>query len=172
LTTSNAIYLKSAKGAEAIATRQHGLTPKLRSLLILIDGKRSVAELTRLAGMLGDVEQLLSQLLEQGCIDTAAGVPLSSGQTQPSGAAGTLGAAAGGSTPAVSLPEAQRFAVRRLTDILGPSAESLCLRIEAARTAQEFTAILGRAEAVVRDFRGADVAARFASDMQARWPRP
>ena len=43
----NVVYHKSAKGAEAIATRQHGLSPKLRSMLILIDGKRTDGRLLK-----------------------------------------------------------------------------------------------------------------------------
>lgn len=48
-----------AKGAEAIATRQHGLGPRQRSLLILIDGKKNFEDLAKLSAMLGDTAQLL-----------------------------------------------------------------------------------------------------------------
>ena len=51
---THAIYQKSGKGAQAISTRQHGLTPKQRSMLILVDGKRSFEELAKLAAMLGE----------------------------------------------------------------------------------------------------------------------
>ena len=52
---THAIYQKSGKGAQAISTRQHGLTPKQRSMLILVDGKRSFEELAKLAAMLGEL---------------------------------------------------------------------------------------------------------------------
>jgi len=158
----DAIYRKSAKGTEAITNRQHGLTPKLRSTLILVDGKRRFEEIARLSAMLGDTEQLLDQLLADGFIEEAvAAAPA------PAPAA----AAAAAPQPALSLPEAQRFAVRRLTDILGPTAEELCLRIESARNAQEFVATLARAETFVREFRGQEVAAAFAAEMQSHRPR-
>ena len=38
-----AIYHKTPKGTEAIANRQSGLAPRLRSLLIMVDGKRSLS---------------------------------------------------------------------------------------------------------------------------------
>lgn len=159
----DAIYQKSAKGIEAMGTRQHGLAPKLRSTLILVDGKRSFQELAKLSATLGDPEQLVTQLAADGFIEEAAGavaVP------SPSPAA-----AAAPGAPALSLPEAQRFAVRRLTDLLGPTSEELCLRIESSRTAQEFQAAITRAENFVREFRGPDTAAAFAADMQSRRPR-
>ena len=155
----DAIYRKSAKGTEAITNRQHGLTPKLRSTLILVDGKRRFEEIARLSAMLGDTEQLLAQLLSDGFIEEAAA------------AAPAATPAAAAPQPASSLPEAQRFAVRRLTDILGPTAEELCLRIESARNAQEFLSTIARAENFVREFRGQDAAAAFAAEMHSHRPR-
>lgn len=157
------IYQKSAKGIEAMATRQHGLPPRLRSTLILVDGKRSFQELANLAATFGDAEQLLSQLSADGFIEEASGavaVP------SPSPAPTATPAA-----PALSLPEAQRFAVRRLTDLVGPTSEELCLRIEACRNAQEFLAAVSRAESLVRQFRGPETAAAFAAEMQSHRPR-
>lgn len=159
----NAIYHKSAKGLEAISTRQHGLAPKLRSTLILIDGKRGFDEIARLSAMFGDTEQLLGQLLADGFIEPvaaaapAAAVPAPAPATTPA--------------PALSLAEAQRFAVRRLTDVLGPTSEELCLRIESARNVPDFLAAVARAESIVRSFRGAETAATFAAEMQSHRPR-
>lgn len=72
----NLIYHKAAKGAEAIATRQHGLSPKLRSMLILIDGKRTFDDLARLSQMLGDTDELLGQLLDEGFIEPGGAAPV------------------------------------------------------------------------------------------------
>lgn len=162
----NQVYRKSAKGSEAIATRQHGLGPKQRSMLILVDGKRKPDELARLSQAPGDAESTLQFLLEQGFIEetgpppTAAEAPLAS--------AAPVAAAERG--PAVSLVEAQRFASRRLLDVLGPTAENLCMRIEATRTAHDFEAVLAGAQNLVRDLRGSGVAERFAADMSGHWP--
>lgn len=160
------VYHKSAKGSEAIATRQHGLSPKLRSTLILIDGKRRVEELGQLAATFGDIEQLLGQLLEQGFIEPVADPPVpaasaSSGNSRNAGPAAKRG---------ISLGEAQRYASRRLFDILGPSSEPACLRIEAARNAQDFEAAIKLAEVMVNDVRSGRVAADFAAEMQEHMP--
>lgn len=161
----NRVYHKSAKGTEAIATRQHGLGPKLRSMLILIDGKRGFDELVRLSHMLGDTEELLGQLLEQGFIEPIAGpapAPAASGSTS---APAPLAAAA-----PISLIDAQRFVSRRLTDLLGPNAEELCLRIEAARNVHDFQVAVSRAEGILRQYKSAHTAAEFAADVQAHMP--
>lgn len=162
----NVVYHKSAKGSEAIATRQHGaLTPKQRSMLILIDGKRSFDELVRLSGMGGDTEQLLEQLLEQGLIEPGAVIAPA---PAPTSAPAPLAAASG--KQAGTLAEAQRFVVRRLTDLLGPNAEELCLRIEATRNAHDLHVAVARAEGILRQYVSAHVAAEFMADAQAHMP--
>lgn len=158
------IYHKSAKGAEAIATRQHGLAPKLRSMLILVDGKRGFDELARLSQALGEPEQLFDYLLEQGFIEESA----TPAQAAPASRPAALAPAAGGTT--VSLQEAQRFAVRRLTDLLGPNAQTVCLRIEAARNSQDYHAAVARAEDMVREVRGTNAAIDFAAVLEAHKP--
>jgi hypothetical protein len=68
----HSVFQKSEKGSQAIAKRDHALAPKLRSMLILVDGKRSMEELAKLSVALGDTQQLLAQPLEQGYIEDAA----------------------------------------------------------------------------------------------------
>jgi len=153
---ASVIYQKSAKGSQAIATRDHALTPKMRSMLILVDGKRQFEELVKLSSMLGDAQQLLNELLEAGYIEPSTHVaPAPVAAAQPTG---------------LPLAECQRFAVRRLTDILGPTAEDLCMRIEDTRNAHDFLQAVKKAEAVLRDVKGAELADTFAHDMQAHRP--
>ncbi len=165
----NLVYHKSTKGTEAIATRQHGLGPKLRSMLILVDGKRGFDELARIAQMLGDTEALLGQLLDEGLHRTRArcGRACGPARCQPGTATAPTPLAA---APAISLKEAQRFVARRLTDLLGPNAEELCLRIEAARNVHDFEVAVGRAEGILRQYKSAQTAAEFAAEVQAHMP--
>lgn len=157
---TSVIYQKSAKGSQAIATRDHALAPKMRSLLILVDGKRSFEELVKLSGLAADADPLLSQLLDQGYIEasaqaaspvhTSAPAPL-----QPTG---------------VPLAEAKRFAVRRLTDLLGPTADSFCMKIESAKNAHDFMVVVKDAEILVRDMKGAQMASNFRQDIDSHRP--
>lgn len=65
------IFAKSAVGVQEIQTRSVGLQPLQRRLLILVDGKRNLAELSALVpGQ--DVAALLEQLISKSCIEAAA----------------------------------------------------------------------------------------------------
>lgn len=151
-------YRKSGAGSEALAQRHPSLTPRLRSLLILVDGKRSCGELGTLGQSLGDTSQLLEQLLDLGFIEAH-------GQ-----AAAAKPAATEDKPPRVPLAQAQRHAVRKLTDLLGPAAEELCMRIESTRSAQEFGAAIAKAESMLRQFSGAAQAEQFATEMASQRP--
>ncbi|QJW84767.1 hypothetical protein HK414_17215 [Ramlibacter terrae] len=169
-----AIYHKSAKGAEAIATRNAALSPKQRSMLILINGKRPISELAALGQGLGEPEHLIEQLADDGFIETAS--PTANAPTEPAPlmpASGPERSAGPPSRPplgptelAVPLPQAKRFAVRRLNDMLGPTAQDMCIRIEAARTPQEFRAAIRRTETILREVVGPQLAQQFTSDVE------
>lgn len=62
------IYDKTEKGREEIATRHYQLPSRMRSLLVLIDGKKSDAELIHKISGLGLNLQNLQELLDQGFI--------------------------------------------------------------------------------------------------------
>ncbi|HSI55474.1 MAG: hypothetical protein ACAH21_03430 [Ramlibacter sp.] len=165
----NLVYRKSAKGTEAIATRQHGqgLAPKQRSLLIMVDGKRTGEELERVAQALGDPAEMLGQLLDAGYMEPtgAAGAPQA-----PAGHPASAPAPLAGAAPTMTLAEAKRFASRRLTDLLGPNAEDLCLRIEAARNVHDFQVAVSKAEGMLRQFVSAGTAAAFAAEIHSHMP--
>ena len=161
----NAVYRKSAQGAAALATRDPVLSMRMRSLLILVDGKRSADELARLSPSAEEVQQLFVHMLELGMIEP---VPPPPGATAAS--AEVSQSAAPAPARIVTLQEAQRAAVRGLTNMLGPTADDLCMRIESARTAQDLQAAIKRAELAIRTARGTQAAAAFMADMQARRP--
>ena len=66
------IYSKSEKGQLEIDTRSYGLSPALRRILILVDGKSSLEELS--AKMMQDVTESLQQLAEAGFIESGSSV--------------------------------------------------------------------------------------------------
>lgn len=192
----SATYHKSGKGAEALATRHHGgLTPRQRSMLILVDGRRSYAELARLARMLGDPEQLMAQLEAQGYIEPGparAGppsgpaplfdsdaldatwgylsgpVPLdgeSPAQAEPAPAPPDSSPAPLAPPAAVPFDKARELAVAKLKDLLGPEAEDLCERLDAATTPHEFRVAVRRTETVLRAVVGPELAAQFMGEV-------
>lgn len=61
-------YQKTDKGREEIATRKYGLSLRLRSILLLVDGKKSGADLITTYPGLGLTDVLLLELERQGYI--------------------------------------------------------------------------------------------------------
>lgn len=70
-----AIPQKTEKGLQEIETRQHKLSGRLRAVLFMIDGQRSVAQLLEQAGSLADqLEGQLTELANQGFISAEVAV--------------------------------------------------------------------------------------------------
>ena len=62
------VFDKTDKGREEIATRKYKVAPRLRTLLVMIDGRRPLAELMRNFAALGVTEDAFTDLLEQDLI--------------------------------------------------------------------------------------------------------
>lgn len=163
------VYRKSAKGQNEIETRANRLAPRLRTALILVDGRRSDADLRALVQ--AEPDATLLALLEAGYIEvvstqlspppTAPLAPAPAAALAPA-SAGPVAAAAVAMSPA-ALAERRRLAVRHLTDQIGPAAETAALRIEKARSGDELRLALEHGHRVLQAARGSAVAAQFAA---------
>ena len=134
---------KTTKGLEEIETRKHKLDPKLRPILISVNGKLKAGELTSQFAQLGDARPLLDELLKQGFVRAAAG-----------------GAAAAGADPA-KLKRAVSEATRFLSEALGPGADSLNQKIEAVKTLDDLNAHLDSRRDALEMVLGKPKAAQF-----------
>lgn len=63
-----AVFAKTDKGREEISRRSYGLPPRLRALLVMIDGQTSAIEHRDKCKGLGDVIAMLATLSAQGFI--------------------------------------------------------------------------------------------------------
>ena len=172
-------FIKTPKGVEAIATRSRDLPMRLRPLLILIDGKRNLAELQAMAHQFGDVKQMVEQLVQEGFAQplNPAGALAPADQANIPAPPGPGASAAAPVPPPsaaahgpVTLGQAKQTASRTLLNLLGPTAESLCLRIETARTRADFIEAVKRAYAMLRELRGVEVANQFGAIVEANLP--
>lgn len=68
------VFGKTALGQQEIQSRALNLSPLVRRVLVLVDGKRSGAELSVFLVGKGDIDVVLGQLLECGCIEVVATV--------------------------------------------------------------------------------------------------
>ena len=119
---------KTTKGVEEIETRKHKLDAKLRPILIAVNGKLKAAELAGQFASLGDASALLDDLLKQGFVRPAAGTPAP--------------AAGGGAADPAKLKKAISEAARFISEALGPGADDLNMKIEAAKSLDELNAFL------------------------------
>ncbi len=150
-------FRKTAKGQAEIETRAHRLSPRLRALLIMVDGKRDLAALEAL--MPQQAEAALAELMSQGFIETngEAAAAASSPTTAPAPAAPPP------PTPAADFEKLRREAVRALNDIAGPAAETVAMRMEKARNAEELRPLIVQAAQTVANMRGRAAAEAYAA---------
>lgn len=151
------IYAKTADGLHEIETRERRLTPRLRSALIMVDGKRSDTELGKLVQQ---ADEALKALLEQGLIEAvASSSPKAAREEGPASVPGP--SSQPGGTAVLDLATTRREAVRAIHDLLGPEAEMLALKIERANDELALRAALERAVAYIANARGGGAAAQF-----------
>ncbi|RSZ55523.1 hypothetical protein HF313_04315 [Massilia atriviolacea] len=67
------VYDKTDKGREEISTRKHQLASRLRTLLVMIDGRHSLDDLLRNFAGVGVTEDSVKELLHEGYIYLASG---------------------------------------------------------------------------------------------------
>ncbi len=177
------IFHKTTLGYEEIANRSHGLTARLRRCLILIDGKRSVADLMGL--LQGEALSTLIQTLEiegyielvgtstSGSHDTKlvanqANISLKMNTTlQDNVRSGFYNSlplfkdSNGQLRQSLTFKERQLRASRVINELLGPNAEGIALKIESCKDDATLETVLKMAAAFIADTVNAVAAKRF-----------
>lgn len=154
------LHRKTSKGQAEIDTRVHRLTPRLRGLLILVDGKRDHAALATLVPQ--QCEALLAELEGGGFIEAIAEAPpvvrpmapVPAPAPVPAATPAQAAASVMATASAASFETLRRDAVRALNDELGPAADGLAVRMERTRSFEELRPLLGLAAQLVAGQRG------------------
>lgn len=151
------IYDKTEKGQEEIQTRKHHLASRLRSLLVLVDGKTNDDSLLKKVAGLGLTGENLAELLTNGFITaktaqnsaqaSATAAAPASPITQPSPAA-TAPAAALAPAAAAVLPEGEtlyqalyNFYTSTIKANLGLRGYAMQLKVERCSGVEDFKAL-------------------------------
>jgi hypothetical protein len=159
------VYAKTAKGVAEVNTRSGAVPLTARRVLIMIDGKRTVAELAPLAKP-GEVATIITQLETQGLVYPAhAGTPTTPPAAAPPAEGGDE---AGEDRLVASFDTIKRRAARELSDRLGPDAEVMAVRIEHARTPDDLRQRLHEAERLVAGMLGDAQAQEFVRALRRR----
>ncbi len=167
------VFVKTDQGRDALTSRPAGLGPRLRSLLIMVDGKRSVGELDRMLGSDGAAAPLLEQLAAEGWIEGTAPVaaPVASAAVaSPPTLAEGPATLPPPTADALPFPEARRLVVRFINDQLGPMGEPLAIKVEGCKSGAELLAMLPRIRDGLRNFKNAATVARFDQEIAPRLP--
>ena len=147
-------------------------------MLIMIDGKRTVDDLSILAKP-GEIESAIASLESGGLIQRvsyqgAIDVPTINGRDSDTGFSSAFGgpSTSGGlderDPSPITFEEVKRRAVRGLHDRLGPEADSLAMRIESCRTIEEFRYRVREAERLISTALGASAAQDYLKALRAR----
>lgn len=144
---TTAIFDKTDKGREEIATRSHHLAPRLRTLLVLIDGKQGIDGLLKKVAGLGLDEHNIAELLEAGFIQE-----LAQAGTEQAAAPAPVPTTNNGAEPDSSavpiLPEGENqfeaiyhFYNETIKNTIGLRGYGLQLKVEKASSIEDFRAL-------------------------------
>ena len=126
-----AVFAKTPQGQDEITRRAGGLTPRVRRVLILIDGKRSQDEL-RVMAQCEDLPQVLQDLQTQGYVATIGQQAQSVAMREPHFDTQIFRVLPASPEP-LQQQQARNFMINTLKTFVGTvGTSSLLLRIEAA----------------------------------------
>lgn len=124
-----AVYKKTQKGLEEMA-RRTVLGLRERTLLVMVDGKTTAADLLSRAQHMPDPQGLLAKLIEGGFIaaESVTAAPTAAAPAQP---------AAVSAQDRLIMQNVMRYAERFLDQVLGPDADALAAAIDKSKTLPE-----------------------------------
>jgi hypothetical protein len=161
------VFAKTPKGVAEVSSRSGAVSLAARRVLIMIDGKRTVADLAPLART-GEIGGIIEHLEAQGLVHpahaSATSPAASPAPPPPADSAEELGE----DRLTTSFESVKRRAVRELSDRLGPDAEVMAVRIEHCRNTEELRQRLHEAERLVAGMLGDAQAQDFLRALRRR----
>lgn len=143
---STTVYAKTDLGHEEINTRVRRVPARMRTMLIMVDGRRSVGELLLNHPTPDEARGYLESLFEGGFISAREAVP-----------------PAPAPTPANTqhLTEAKQLITRLLLDFMGPEADYITMRIEKISSRDELRTEVEKLGSMLERSVGSAPATRF-----------
>lgn len=164
------IYDKTEKGREEITTRKYQLASRLRTLLVMIDGKQTATEIMKKVAALGLTEQNLQELLEQDFIIEIAlqadappnaiesPSPASNSEAAPLAAAKLPESATPAMTDAERFQALYNFYNETIKSAIGLRGYGLQLKVERAGNIDDFRALRQAYVEAVQKAKGPEMA--------------
>ena len=136
-------YARTEKGAAEVAQRSQAIPARARSLLLMIDGKSTGAQLLEKLAAFPNSGELLQLLETEGYIGpldgAASGVapPLAPAPVAAGAVPAPPQAASPGTGSGAGVGAAKRFMIRSLHEVFGPDADSLTAKVDLAQTPED-----------------------------------
>jgi len=154
------VFEKTERGQREIAQPGGELQPRLRRILIMIDGAKQIGDLAPMTRP-GEIEVIVETLLRGGYIVASGGepaaVPFQPAEEEPEAPAPAPASAA----PAVDFEETRRRAMRQVQDMLGPNGDPLAIEIERCKTPAHLRELIGKSLRIIAQARGPARAVEF-----------
>jgi hypothetical protein len=150
-------YNKTDKGREEIAARTYGLQSRMRTLLVMIDGRHPMEELLPKVMGLGLDASAVAELLAQGFIEEGEAPP-------PPQAAPVVPTE---QELAAQYQQARDFYARTIEPTLGLRGQVLQTKLEAAQTLEDLKAMRITFFEMVNRIRGRPVALALKKELDA-----
>jgi hypothetical protein len=163
----NSVFRKTTVGSASFANTSMGLNQSQRGLLIMIDGKRTMTDLRKLAAVFGDCDALVKQILEMGMIEP---VPEATPQQKSATGESASASALAEMTSQSQLSTARSAAAKYVADTIGPLGDELGIAIERSKTPAELTRAIDTAAIVIENLKGAASAKKLQTLFSARLP--
>lgn len=137
---STTVFVKTALGQEEMTSRSRSLPARVRTMLIMVDGRRSVAELLNISPAPAEAEAHLANLIEGGFIAPAVVA-----------ASAPAPAVAPAPAPVAELKEAKRVISAALMDAMGPDADFFTGRVDDATSKADLVQEAERLRKMIND---------------------
>ncbi len=154
------ILRKTEAGLVAIKQNDRSFPMKARSLLIMVDGVKTLQDLSRFSPDPNSAIDSANVLINAGFVDLVMTTPTLSQSAKPLAQITAQPQSSQGTAP-VDLKTSIRKVTRALQDMMGPSADNLCMQVEKCKNIQELTAKIYQLEPVVASMRSAQKAKEF-----------
>ncbi len=148
-------YRKTPKGFAEVETRAHRLTPRIRNVLILLDGVRTLDSLRAMVnqGLDENIQLLLDgDFIEPAVVPERQRLAPRPEPTPPPRAP---------DAPGADFLAVRRDVVRVVNEQLGPVGENVAIKMERAQSAAELRPLLATASQLIQSVGGAQAAQAF-----------
>lgn len=154
------VYRKTAKGSEEVQRRTYRVAPRLRQVLIMVNGEKTAGELSRELAALGDIERYLTELEDNGFIAHDLSDVLIAPHIDPS----TMPRA---SSTDYDFDRLRSYLARGVLDALGPFSGGLLEQIGRVKTLDDLKVLIPECVRAIENASGAKRSEAFVDGLSS-----